>query len=373
LHRNRRLTYDAAMSERRRSQRKPGLLTISAAVAALVWLVGGLVLTIMLGQQARLEADAQHIYDVSSAKVFEATRTIRGLERLAREGDAILWIADPVERTARRQRLGSLLDDAALQGDPDIRDVVHQAFAALDHNLADLQQHGTEAQGRSAARWTAPMQRLINKSEAVGAEVSDLATREADQILLSTENARALLLWVTAATAVGSLVFFGIIYFMLTRPVVRLAAALNHARDGKPIPQRKVAIRELQMLQDAALALGEAHRELETVRGQLELQAHTDALTDLANRRMFELQGQQAFFHAQRYGEAMSVIVLDIDHFKRINDQFGHEGGDVVLRALGRYLKEAVRASERPAARIGGEEFAILVSHSTEEEPLLFA
>jgi diguanylate cyclase (GGDEF)-like protein len=127
------------------------------------------------------------------------------------------------------------------------------------------------------------------------------------------------------------------------------------------------------MLQDAALALGEAHRELETVRGQLELQAHTDALTDLANRRMFELQGQQAFFHAQRYGEAMSVIVLDIDHFKRINDQFGHEGGDVVLRALGRYLKEAVRASERPAARIGGEEFAILVSHSTEEEPLLFA
>jgi GGDEF domain-containing protein len=172
---------------------------------------------------------------------------------------------------------------------------------------------------------------------------------------------------------VGSLVFFGIIYFMLTRPVVRLAAALNHARDGKPIPQRKVAIRELQMLQDAALALGEAHRELETVRGQLELQAHTDALTDLANRRMFELQGQQAFFHAQRYGEAMSVIVLDIDHFKRINDQFGHEGGDVVLRALGRYLKEAVRASERPAARIGGEEFAILVSHSTEEEPLLFA
>lgn len=353
--------------------RKIGLLSITAAMAALLWLVGGLVLFLMLQQQTRLESDAQRVYDGSSARVFEATRTIRGLERLAREGDVLIWVAEPSLRAMKRKQLRGLQDDAALQGDPDIRAVVSQAFSTLDENLADLAKNGTAAQERSATRWAPVMQRILNKSEAVGAEVSDVATREADQILQSTEDARKMLIGVAGLVGAMSLLLFGFVYFLLTRPVVRLAKALVKARDGSAMTGRQELIRELQMLDDAAVALGSAHQELQSTRAQLEQMAHTDTLTGLANRRMFERQGQRAFSHARRYDEILAVVVFDIDHFKRINDQFGHEGGDVVLRNLGDFLRDAVRAAEYPIARIGGEEFALLLTHTPQQNAVLLA
>lgn len=354
-------------------KRKIGLLSLTAAVAALVWVACGIVLAVLLEQQAQLEDDAQHIYDVSSAKVFEATRTIRGLERLAREGDALNWISSTSERAARRQRLHSLLNDASLQGEAGLRQEVEQAFFTLDANLADLNQHGAEAQTRATERWAPVMQRIVNKSEAVGAEVAGLATIEADHILESTSKARTAILSVAGAVAVGTVALFVFVHFMLTLRVVRLAQLLDTARDGKPILGKDEPILELQVLRNAAVALGDAHRELDTVRIQLEEMAHTDALTGLANRRMFEIQGQQAFAHARRHSEMLAVIVFDIDHFKLINDQYGHEGGDVVLRTLGKYMLDSVRSSERPAARIGGEEFALLVSHTSKEDTLVLA
>lgn len=334
-------------------------------LATVVWLIGGGVLWLMLGQQTRLEMDAQHIYDVSSAKVFEATRTIRGLERLAREGDALACIADAQDRKQRRQLLQSLLDDAALQGDADTRAVVTRGFDNLDRVLAATDTQLGSMDCRQATRLWAPIkQDLLNKSEAVGAEVADLATAEADQILQSTSDARIMLLTVAAALALASLTLFAVLYFAVARPVVRLSRGLLMACNGKVIVQGSEFVRELQMLHDAAVALGSAHQELQTARAQLEHLAHTDALTGLANRRMFELHAGQAFIHARRYQEAVSVVVFDIDHFKHINDRFGHDGGDDVLRVLGHYLKNAVRDADRPIARVGGEEFALFLGHA---------
>ena len=219
------------------------------------------------------------------------------------------------------------------------------------------------------ARLESGVQQLVDAASS--ARVPE-ASKEAEQLRASIGEARAMLFWVAAAAAVSLLAVSAAIYRLLVRPVVRLANALRDS-SGQPAPHEKEPLRELQTLQDAALTLEETRRELDAVRDALAQQVHTDALTGLANGRMFEMQGQQAFFHAQRYGEALSVIVLDIDHFQRINDRYGHDSGDVVLRALGRYLKEAVRAAERPAARIGGEEFAILVSHTAADEPALFA
>jgi len=349
-------------------RRKIGLLTITATLATLIWLVGGIVLVIMLRQQARIEADAQHIYDVSSAKVFEASRTIRSLERLAREGDAIIWITDPAQRNARRQRLEGLRGDAAMQGNPKLRELVTRSFATLDHSLAELATPGDAARAEAIVRWGPVMQELLDQSEAVGAEVSDLATQEADHILTSTESARKLLIWVAGSLAAASLALFGFIYFALTRPLVRLSNALLQAREGRPIVQDEEVVHELQMLHDAAVALGGAHRKLEIAQVQLEELAHTDALTGLSNRRMFEQQGHQSFEHALRYQEPLCVIMFDIDHFKNVNDQYGHAGGDIVLRELGQYLRVALRGSDIPPARIGGEEFGALLAKATLRE-----
>lgn len=360
--------YDGNMQPGNEPSPKIGLLAITATLAAVLWLVGGILLFIMLQQQARIDSDAQHIFDVSSAKVFEATRTIRGLERLAREGDAITWIADPAERSERREQLQTLLDDATLQGDPKLRSAVQRAFASLDQNISDLAAQGKGARVDADARWKPVMQELLNQSDSVGAEVSDLAAQEADHIMVSTDSARTTLLWVTGIMALSSIVVFGLIHAVLTRPLVRLSRDLMLARDGKPIIHQEESLRELQLLHDAAEAFSGAHRKLELAQVQLEQMAHTDALTGLANRRMFELQGQRSFEQAKRYGEPLCAIMFDIDFFKRINDQYGHAGGDIVLRELGHYLRTTQRGSDSPAARIGGEEFGLLLAKATLQE-----
>ncbi|MBW8312071.1 MAG: diguanylate cyclase [Rhizobium sp.] len=99
--------------------------------------------------------------------------------------------------------------------------------------------------------------------------------------------------------------------------------------------------------------------ELSDANAQLEVLAMTDALTGLANRRHF---GDQLAREANRAGDTgrpLSLCVLDIDHFKAINDQHGHPAGDAVLRRVALVLEEVVRGSDL-LARIGGEEFAVL-------------
>jgi diguanylate cyclase (GGDEF)-like protein len=88
--------------------------------------------------------------------------------------------------------------------------------------------------------------------------------------------------------------------------------------------------------------------------------AFTDHLTGLANRRRFERQLDREVNRTLRYAHPFSLLMLDVDNFKYVNDSFGHHAGDEVLRNLGRVLQEGTRGIDL-AARIGGEEFAILL------------
>ncbi len=96
----------------------------------------------------------------------------------------------------------------------------------------------------------------------------------------------------------------------------------------------------------------------ETARTMRKL-ANTDALTGLANRRQAEEQLARELRRAERYGRVFSVLMLDIDHFKDLNDRFGHQAGDDVLVDLSRRVDAMVRASDT-VARWGGEEFLLL-------------
>jgi diguanylate cyclase len=85
-----------------------------------------------------------------------------------------------------------------------------------------------------------------------------------------------------------------------------------------------------------------------------------DALTGLANRRTFELALAGEIDRVARAGEPALVLMLDIDHFKKVNDTYGHAAGDQVLRTVARNLAETVRPMDT-IARVGGEEFAIIL------------
>ena len=94
---------------------------------------------------------------------------------------------------------------------------------------------------------------------------------------------------------------------------------------------------------------------------RLQAEATTDPLTGLWNRRGFEPLLDQALARAARTGEAIAVVLVDVDHFKRINDNFGHGEGDAALAAVAAALRGGIRPTD-VAARIGGDEFAILLS-----------
>jgi two-component system, cell cycle response regulator len=114
---------------------------------------------------------------------------------------------------------------------------------------------------------------------------------------------------------------------------------------------------------ELALWLGsQAAVALENVRLHriVERQASTDGLTDLANRRHFEETLAGEISRAERFGGTLALVLADLDDFKKVNDRYGHQAGDDVLREFAEVLRETVRDIDL-AARYGGEEFAVLL------------
>ncbi len=101
---------------------------------------------------------------------------------------------------------------------------------------------------------------------------------------------------------------------------------------------------------------------------ELELQhaAFHDPLTELPNRRYLVDRCEAALAHAKRHQESVALLLIDLDHFKPINDRFGHDAGDLMLQTIARRLREHVRA-EDSVARLGGDEFAVLISGADAE------
>lgn len=100
---------------------------------------------------------------------------------------------------------------------------------------------------------------------------------------------------------------------------------------------------------------------------QLAEHAATDPLTGLSNRRHIEPQLEGEIGRALRHRATFSLLMADLDHFKRVNDQYGHDAGDAVLREVARRLKDLLRTEDRPA-RWGGEEFLVLLTDTDADQ-----
>ena len=104
----------------------------------------------------------------------------------------------------------------------------------------------------------------------------------------------------------------------------------------------------------------------------LEHQTHIDSLTGLFNRRALEKKLDEEFERAKRYEHPLSLLILDIDNFKIINDTYGHHGGDAALITIAEALKEKTRQSDFPS-RYGGEEFVLVLPETDQENALQVA
>jgi diguanylate cyclase (GGDEF)-like protein len=132
----------------------------------------------------------------------------------------------------------------------------------------------------------------------------------------------------------------------------------------RDIRERKLYDAELREARDAAEA---ANLALLSANAVLHGQATTDPLTGVSNRRHFEQALAAQIGRTRRYGDPLSLLIVDLDHFKTINDRFGHQLGDLVIVELARLLRSSLRKTDL-LARWGGDEFVVMLPHTGVEE-----
>ena len=199
-----------------------------------------------------------------------------------------------------------------------------------------------------------------------GAEAWDILSQHTDIDLVVTDiqmpnmNGHELLIRIRSGEipAIGTLPV--IVMTTANDTTDRDRAFANGANDFiyKPID-----IVELQARVAVHQKLAATIRALEASQQSLTQQAMTDPLTQLRNRRAFSDISSHHFMLARRHNTELSVVAFDIDHFKKINDTYGHGGGDQALKAVAQTITETIRGSDVPA-RVGGEEFMILLPNT---------
>jgi diguanylate cyclase (GGDEF)-like protein len=122
----------------------------------------------------------------------------------------------------------------------------------------------------------------------------------------------------------------------------------------------------------AAKRIVDLQQELLETNKRLERLSITDGLTRLYNYRYFQDELSRAFEESQRYGRPLSLAIVDLDFFKKINDTYGHAVGDEVLKTVSRIFQDSIRSTD-VAARYGGEEFAVMMPETELGDAITFA
>ena len=204
---------------------------------------------------------------------------------------------------------------------------------------------------------------------------SELLARSLD---ISPETTRILLTGYSDISAVIDAVNEGEVYRYITKPwqpeELHLVISQGVERHQLVIENRRL-LDELSQtnlelerrVAERTQQLQEQNRALEQARESIEQLSRTDSLTGLVNRRRLDEVLEGEFARSSRYGTPFTVVMADIDHFKDINDSFGHAVGDQVLKAVARAFEDAARMTD-VVGRYGGEEFLCLLPNSGLEQ-----
>ncbi len=220
---------------------------------------------------------------------------------------------------------------------------------------ADRFKTATRAKSQLAFEATSPIddtRRLVSFHEVPGT---------ADLVLVGRSKYEVLSGWrkTAALHGLGLSVLISLIVFLARR----LAAGIRENEHSagllrKTIEKLRHSEQELLLARDASEA---SNKALAVLNQTLETMALHDGLTGLANRRHFDMSLALEFGRARRSWTSLALILIDVDHFKRFNDLYGHPAGDACLRRIGEALLSFTKRSGEIACRYGGEEMAILL------------
>lgn len=164
------------------------------------------------------------------------------------------------------------------------------------------------------------------------------------------------------------IIMYTIIYFRnnLFRPLTNLTGALESIRTGEVLPDltaETLRSDEIGQLAEGVKMLQLSMYEERNLRQLTEQMAITDELTGLYNRHFLEKSIESIVTRSSRYNEPVTLVMFDLDHFKEVNDRWGHPAGDLVLRQTASTAKTLIRNSDM-LVRFGGEEFILLMPHT---------
>lgn len=156
----------------------------------------------------------------------------------------------------------------------------------------------------------------------------------------------------------------------ILNPLRLLEEGVEHWGEGDLA--HRIELTTADEIEQLAIAFNSMAQKLEQSQRDLKNLAILDGLTGVYNRREFNLQLKSELERSERYHHPCSLIMMDIDYFKKLNDTYGHQGGDEALRAVAALLKQEVRPTDR-VARYGGEEFAIILPETSNERAMVVA
>jgi diguanylate cyclase (GGDEF)-like protein len=201
-----------------------------------------------------------------------------------------------------------------------------------------------------------------------------VSTQEMDAIMqrsLQTREVAGLKIGVTLLAALLMASLFG---HFLARSILKPLARLRDGAEkfGRGELEHRIELHDRDELGEVSKAFNRMAQRLDRSLRSLQRLSTRDYLTNLLNAREFYRLLDQEIERAGRYQEMFSLLIIDADHFKQINDTYGHQSGDRVLRELAKCLREEVRNVDIPA-RVGGEEFAVILPSTSGEAALAIA
>ena len=329
-----------------------------ALAVVFVVLFGVVVLLIWLDQQKVLNA-TNRLQDDTVPEIIRYQRLSRNLEQLRQEGERVFAVSSP---QARQQ---ALFVATLVASHPSVLD--HRPAAELarqvERFLAEVLRQSAideRAIARNYEAWQQLSAQVSLLVDDVSVQGVNLASRDLREVSAAMQVARYKLIAVVLLAALFLGVFLFFVRQTLIHPLQNIYRKLSQLSVDQPPPTFPPAhMLEIQAVEESIVELHASLVANEAARQQLELLANRDGLTGLTNRRHFMLLAEQELARAQRYRRSLTVGMADLDHFKRLNDTYGHAAGDAVLKAFAALVGDTLRQSDL-SCRYGGEEFAFL-------------
>ena len=362
-----------------RSRWRLGQVTLVASVLlAVVFAFGAWALLQEAGMIRALAGDTR---SVLLPGLLERQRAVVNLERLKQYGTTVLESGESRVRQDTVVVFSYLVNHPALQGDPETSALAHRA-AQVVADLAKARDEGDslratgqrasadEAERRARMDWRDTFAALDARSEALFVSAGDLGSRRAEDFGQAARHVE-LMVYISYAVLALTLIAGGaLVHQLLLRPILLTTAALDREETSQPVKLPPSAIGEIDLfyrsVERIATALSEiedAHRQARAAQAELRRLASIDELTGDANRRWFTAMASRELERCRRFNHQLALLMIDVDHFKRVNDTHGHAVGDEVLKAFTRVLEGNLRSVDL-LGRLGGEEFAVVLPES---------